>query len=251
MHTRLIMLAALIGLCTTKASAQRLNAFAVAHTDILDTYLSQERFTGTEVSYLNQRIHTRDSSRVSTEMTHHASFALAGTRSHSQTLLSALYNLRFGWHYNWAFPAQHLHLRLGGAGDFTIGGAYDTRNSNNPAQARLSFSIDPAASLSWQFRLGRHPLTLTYSAAMPLAGLAFSPNYGQSYYEIFSRGNYDHNVVFISPFSGPQLHQMLTLDFRVRRTTLTVGYLCDLLQMSANNLKFHQYSHGIMIGWRY
>lgn len=86
---------------------------------------------------------------------------------------------------------------------------------------------------------------------MPLVGIAFSPNYGQSYYEIFSRGNYDHNVVFVSPLSGPQLHQMLTLDVRLWRTTLTVGYLCDILQMEANDLKYHQYSHGILIGWRY
>ncbi len=251
MHTRLILLALFAALCLQKAGAQRLNAFSVAHTDILDTYLSQERFSGTEVSYLNQRIRTRDSSRVSTSLTHHASLGVAGTRSHSQTLLSALYNLRFGWHYNWTFPAQHLSLRLGGVGDLTLGGAYDTRNSNNPAQARLAFSVDPAAALSWQFCLGHRQLTLTYAAAMPLAGVAFSPNYGQSYYEIFSQGNYDHNVVFISPFSGPQLHQMLTLDIPLRRTSLTVGYLCDLLQMSANSLKYHQYSHGIMIGWKY
>ena len=66
-----------------------------------------------------------------------------------------------------------------------------------------------------------------------------------------TRGNYDHNVVFVSPFSGVQLHQMLTVDFRLWRTTFTVGYLADIRQMRANSLKYHQYTHAFTIGWRY
>ncbi len=248
---RLMVVLALVISAGLTASAQRLAAVSVSHTDILDTYLSQEAFQGTEVSFIGQAIRQRDSSRVSRELTHHAWVSLAGTRGNANSLLSGAYNLRFGWHYNWTFPAQRLRLRVGGLGDFLLGGAYDTRNSNNPAQLRLSFSVDPSASLSWDFALARRPLTLSYAAAVPLVGLAFSPHYGQSYYEIFARDNYDHNVVVTSLFAAPQLHQMLTLDIHFRRTSLTVGYVGDILQMKANGLKYHQYSHGIMIGWKY
>lgn len=248
---RALLVLALGLLAGLTASAQRLTAVAVAHTDILDTYLSQETFSGTEVSFISQAVRQRDSSRVSRELLHHAWVALAGTRGNAHSLLSGAYNLRFGWHYNWTYPAQRLRLRVGGMGDFLLGGAYDTRNSNNPAQLRLALSVDPSASLSWDFTVGRRPITLTYAAAMPLIGLAFSPHYGQSYYEIFARDNYDHNVVVTSPFSAPQLHQMLTLDIHFRRTALTVGYVGNILQMRANGLKYHQYSHGILLGWKY
>ena len=248
---RMIAALALVMSAGLTASAQRLAAVSVSHTDILDTYLSQEAFSGTEISFIGQAIRQRDSSRVSREFTHHAWVSLAGTRGNANSLLSGTYNLRFGWHYNWTYPAQRLRLRVGGMGDFLLGGAYDTRNSNNPAQLRLAFSVDPSASLSWDFALGHRPFTLTYAAAVPLVGLAFSPHYGQSYYEIFTRDNYDHNVVVTSLFAAPQLHQMLTLDIRFRRTSLTVGYVGDILQMRANGLKYHQYSHGIMVGWKY
>ena len=176
---------------------------------------------------------------------------MAGTRGNDKSLLSLLYNLRLGWMYRWHWGSPRLTLLAGGAIDGTLGGAYDTRNSNNPAQARIALSIDPTARLAWQVRTGRRPLALHYDVTMPIIGMAFSPNYGQSYYEIFSRGNYDHNIVCTSPFSAPQLYQHLSVDFRLWHTTFRVGYLGEYRQMRANNLKYHQYTHSITLGWCY
>lgn len=230
---------------------ERRGMVGISHTDILDTYLSQETFKGTELRYVSQTQRQRVGSRVSSEVTHHIFLSSAGTRGNNNSLLTAMYNFKIGWHYNWQLGRPDLKFKVGGLVDGTLGGSYNTRNSNNPAQARLSLSIDPSAKVSWDFHIKEHPFALNYEIAMPLIGLAFSPNYGQSYYEIFSEGNYDHNIVVTSPFSGPQLQMRLTLDFRLWRSTFSVGYLGDIRQMRANSLKYHQYSHGVVLGWKY
>lgn len=221
----------------------------LSHTNILDTYISQEKASGPELRYIFNKERRRDSSRVSFTVMHQAFITSSDTRGNDNSMLSAMYNLKFGWHCNWR-PLRGLRLRAGGVVDATLGGLYNTRNSNNPAQARAAMTLAPAAALVWHFRAGRMPMAIHYEVTSPLIGAAFSPNYGQSYYEIFSQGNYDHNIVCTSPGNALQLFQTLAVDFRLWHTTFTVGYLGDIRQWRANSLKYHQYSHGIVVGWR-
>ena len=142
-----------------------------------------------------------------------------------------------------------LNIMAGGQADIDLGFLYNTRNGNNPAQARLALNISPSAAAAYRFRLGNVPLKARYEVSAPLFGVMFSPNYGQSYYEIFSRGNYDHNVVPTTIATTPSLRQMLTLDFTLGKTTLRVGYLGDFRQAKVNNLKYHTYSNMFLIGF--
>lgn len=260
----LAMVLALSLTVSAPASAQmeKASLISVGHTNLLDTYLSQEKATGLELRYTWEKANRKPVRAAADSVPRAKSLSLwsylfsqeafitnAGTRGNSNSFLGATYNLRYGWHYN--IDPKPLNIRVGLLADFVLGGLYNTRNSNNPAQMKLSLNIDPAVLATWRFRIKGKPFALRYEAAMPWIGVAFSPNYGQSYYEIFTRGNYDHNVVFVSPFSGVQLHQMLTVDFRLWRTTFTVGYLVDIRQMRANSLKYHQYTHAFTIGWRY
>lgn len=256
-----LTLTLLLLMVSAGAKAQKENAslISIGHVDILDTYLSQEKATGLELRYNKERLNRKlvesgDTTvaklrKWSSFVSQEALVTKAGTRGNSNSILGAMYNLRLGWHYN--IDPSPLNVRFGLLGDFVLGGLYNTRNSNNPAQLKLALSVDPSVLATWKFSIKGKPFALRYEASAPLLGIAFSPNYGQSYYEIFTRGSYDHNVVFTSLASGFQVQQQLLLDFRLWKTTFTIGYLNDIRQLSANSLKYHQYTHAVTIGWRY
>jgi hypothetical protein len=202
---------------------ERASLFAISHVDVLDTYLSQEKFKGTELRYLPQSRKQRQGSRVSRETMHQFMVSTAGTRGNSNSLLSAMYNLKFGWLYDWQLHNDGLTLRLGGLIDGTLGGTYNTRNSNNPAQARIALSVDPAARLTWRFRIRNHPLAVRYEASSPLAGLAFSPTTGSRTTRSSRRETTTTTSSLPRFFNALQLHHMLMLDFRLWRTTFSSG----------------------------
>ena len=221
----------------------------IGGTNVLDTYLSQEHFRGLGFSFLNTIERQRPSRSWSTLMEHEANLSICKNRGKTQDELEGAYNFYWGRLRAWSLLDGRLTLQAGGVANLSLGFIYNMSNSNNPAQARLHLNVMPMGVASYKFILFRLPMVARYELALPLAGIQFSPNYGQSYYEIFSRGNYDHNVVPTSLVTAPEWRQLLTLDAQVsRQLTIRVGYLGNIQQSRVNNLRQHIWTHRFVIG---
>ena len=216
----------------------------------LDTYLSPEEYTGTELRYISHSVR-ENGTKLSRELVHQAQILSVRNRRENNNELGGFYNFQYNWQYalgQWNVGEGELRLKVGGGVDTRLGFLYNMRNSNNPAQAYGQVNIAPNAVAAYRFRLRNLPFQLRYEVQVPLLGLAFSPNYGQSYYEIFTRDNYDHNLVVTTPVSAPSLRQLLTLDFTVRHTTFRIGYLGDYQQAKINQLRQHVWSNLLVLG---
>jgi len=220
----------------------------VGYANLLDTYLSQEEYGGIEVRYISHT--TRENnSRWSSECIHQGLIQNVSPRSDDNRETGGMYTFDYVRHYQLIPFNGKWSLKVGGMAEAGVGFLYNTRNSNNPAQARLYLHLSPNIVGTYQFSLFNKQFTARYELSAPLLGVMFSPNYGQSYYEIFSRGNYDHNAVFTTPFNAPTLRHQLSVDFSLGKATFRLGYLGDYQQAKVNGLKYHTNSHLLLIGY--
>ena len=219
-------------------------------TNVYDTYLSPLEYRGPELRFMHEsmRMTRLMGGRVSAQRIVQVNASSTDNISKSGKSYSGMFNWTYALHYQYNVD-DRLKILFGPMLDLNGGFIYNTRNSNNPAQAKVYGSIDASAMAIYKLRIGRYPMTLRYQANIPFIGLMFSPEYGQSYYEIFSLKHSGNNVLFTSFHNAPTVRQMLTLDFPIGKTIMRVGYLYDIQQAKVNNLKSHFYSHNFMIGF--
>ena len=232
----------------------------VGASNVLDTYLAPYNYTGTDIRIQRETMRMTHlwGGRVSNQSMIDLNAAINTNRAGNMDEYAGGIRYSQGWLYNFgngnivnpvARSDSRWNFAAGLAASAYVGGVYIDRNGNNPGQAKLDLMIDATAMATYTMRLSGHSYLWRYQVFVPLFGIAFSPNYGQSYYEAFVLGNYDRNVLFAYMGNMPSMRHRLTLDIPVKRYTLRVGYVAQFNQSTFNHIKHHSYSHDFMIGF--
>ena len=232
-------------------SSTRTTLFGIGRVNHLDTYLSPMEYKGPQVGFLHDTYRTlqRNPHIVFQTLTQGE---LSYTDNPAQNAHDMGGSIRYdaGWGRQWKdILWKDLDFTVGGMAGGTLGFLYNNRNGNNPAQARANITASAFVRADYRFKIRKQTLALHYQAHMPLIGATFMPQFGQSYYDLFDRGNYDHNIRCMHPANALSLRQLFTVDIPVRHACLSVGYLSDLRQLNTNGIRQHQYGRAFVIGY--
>lgn len=140
--------------------------------------------------------------------------ALTVTRSGSSLYhcqLDARSNLLYKF-----YKSDKIEFDAGASIALRGGGRLIRQTRNNPGSAELMTDLGITSVLKYNFYLMGRPVSLRYNGNIAAAGLAFSPEYAQSYYEIFYLGNYENTIKFTSLHNKLHWVQQLNLDIPLK-----------------------------------
>lgn len=215
---------------------------------VAETYLSPLRYSGWNTAIAYERMQAMRFCPEQWVMRLRGRLDLERTQNpvRNASMWGLELDLGWGMMHRWKL-ADRWTLSVGGSTSLTGGALYNSRNGNNPVAAKASWTVNAMAQATYAFRLGKVPVCARYIAEMPLAGIFFSPEYGELYYEIYL-GNHKGLVRGAWPGNFFRLDNLATLDFRFGRTILRAGYRCGIFSSKASDIVTRRISHSFVIG---
>jgi hypothetical protein len=212
--------------------------------NVYDTYLSPLEYKGNSYVFQHERVsrtHFFDNSLIKQQIfrLNYTSTENPAKNANEYSILGE-YNL--GAHYP-IFHSGNFRLSAGGVWNLTAGVLYNGRNSNNPASAKAMTNLKGSAQLFYRWKSA----LFRWQFDIPFAGIFFSPEYRESYYEV-SLGNHSGLIHFASLHNQRAVQSYLTSDFPVGNWTIRLGLQSSLYQNRGNSLTTHLYTHNFMVG---
>lgn len=215
---------------------------------VADSYLSPITYRGWSAAFAYERMQAMKFDPDNWVMQLNARIELDRGRNHADNATTWRIDGTFSWGMlrRW-HPLQALTIAAGGSTGIDAGCIYNPRNSNNPASAKLAWTVNATAYAAYNFRVGRLPVTLRYQPVLPLAGIFFAPEYDELYYEIYL-GNHDGLVHFAWPGNRFAMTNLFTADLHFGATSLRLGYRGYTFSSKANDLVTNIHTHAFVIG---
>lgn len=226
--------------------------YGIATLDNLDTYLSGYEFRGYGLYYNHENF--RDARTGSYRWKYQTTMnaTLGYTTQGNNMQLTALAGYNWGGYHPFAINSR-LKLLAGAQLQIEGGALYVTANGNNPVQAKLRTAIAASGMAIYHIPVKGRDWVARYQLDIPVIGVMFAPQFGQSYYEIFGLGHTDGIISVAHPFNSPSWKHTLSLDiplrYRNHSTTLRLSYCADLYQSDVNDIRCHIYRHAFTFGF--
>ncbi len=225
--------------------------FGVSLQNNLDTYLSDYKYTGGGIHFSHESF--RDARTGNYRWKYQILFnSRAGINLQKGNIqLAGIVGCSWSGYHPFNI-GKRLQLLAGAQIQLEGGALYNLSNGNNPVAAKLRTAIAASGMAIYRFPVFKSDWIARYQLDIPLAGVMFAPEFGQSYYEM-SLGHIGGIVSFAYPLNNPSWRHMLSLDIPLHvkhhSTALRLSYIADLYQSNINHIRCHMYHHAITFGF--
>ena len=223
--------------------------FDVGRASVLDTYISTVNYTG-----LNLRLgySAMQATGFSPEKwVRHLELGVeyynVKNMVRNRVLHTLMLDSRWSLMRRWRDVLPGLQLMGGGMAQLRGGVIYKGSNSNNVCSVKAHISLGVAGTASYACHIGRLPITLSYQMSLPVVGVFYSPDYDESYYEIYvgNRKGLVHPGWWGNRFD---MNNLVAADLHLGNTILRLGYRNRIERSWVNNLNTHITTHAFVIG---
>ncbi len=224
--------------------------FEIGSSHIADTYLSPITYRGWSAAFAYERMQAMkfDPERWVMQLDARTEIDRGRNRADNATTWRLDLAAKWGMMRRWSdILVPKLTLAAGGSTGIEGGCIYNPRNGNNPASAKLAWTVNLTGYAAYNLCLGRLKTTLRYQPTLPLFGAFFSPDYDELYYEIYL-GNHSGLAHFAWPGNRFEMTNLLTADFHLGNTVVRVGYRNLIYSSEINHLTTNVTTHAFVFG---
>lgn len=224
--------------------------FEIGSSHIADTYLSPITYRGWSAAFAYERMQAMkfDPERWVMQLDARAEIDRGRNHADNATTWRLDLSAKWGMMRRWSdILIPKLTLAVGGSTGIGGGCIYNSRNGNNPASAKLAWTVNLTGFAAYNLRIGHLKTTLRYQPTLPLLGAFFAPDYDELYYEIYL-GNHSGLAHFAWPGNRFEMTNLLTADFHLGNTVVRVGYRNLVYSSEINHLVTNVTTHSFLFG---
>jgi hypothetical protein len=221
----------------------------IGKTDVYDTYLSPLKYSGTSWGLFHEKIKMTRLMNGNVSIQHLINLEFAKTKNPTATANNYEGYLEYGCGLYYRLkPVNQLRFFAGLQADGLFGIIYNTRNGNNPVSGKINVNLNASGMAVYQFRIKQQPFLLRYQLDIPTVGIMFSPEFGQSYYNI-SVGDNENLIHFAFLHNQWIARNCFSIELPFNNFTLRLAYMNRIYETKMNSLDTHILSNLFYIGF--
>ena len=216
---------------------------------VYDSYLSPLDYKGKNVGLYYEQMKNTGlmDGKISAQHIFNADYSWSKNNTGTASYYTGIIEYNYGLHYKFK-PAEKWLLFAGVQAGGLLGFVYNTRNENNPATGKAHLDLSLSGIANYRLQIHKQPVLLRYQLSLPFVGAMYSPQYGESYYEI-SLGDTKH-LIHTSSFNNYiAARSMLSAEIPFNRCTLRLAYQFSFYETRINSLDTQLITNTFYIGF--